>query len=400
MDRSACLGHLSQTNHMPLPDYAGGSIVNLVSSIATALGNASCLYPPLRELPPSALGTGNVVLLVIDGLGHDYLAQAQPTSCLRQHLRAAITSVFPSTTATAITTFLTGLAPQQHGLTGWHVYFKELGTVAAVLPFRPRHGGPSLTQSGIDAATLFGHGSLFDRLTVRSFVVAPQRIVHSEFNLAHAVRALARGYGSLPQFFQRIEEALSGADERRYVYAYYPELDSLAHEHGIASTQVAAHFAELDAAFADFLGRIQGSGSTVVVTADHGFIDTGPDTMIEVDQHPALAETLVLPLCGESRAAYCYVHAHKREQFERYVLDELSEYTELFESAQLVERGYFGSGEPHPRLLERIGDYTLVMKQNYVIKDWLPNERRHAHIGVHGGVSEQEMMVPLIVVQT
>ena len=386
---------------MPLPDYTGASIVNLMSSIATALGDDSAIYPPLRDLPPSALGAGgNVVLLVIDGLGHDYLTQAHPASCLRQHLRAAITSVFPSTTATAITTFLPGLAPQQHGLTGWHMYFKELGSVAAVLPFRARHGGPSLTQAGIEPAALFAHGSLFDRLTVRSFVVAPQRIVHSEFNLAHAGRALARGYGSLRQFFQRIEEALAGSGERRYVYAYYPELDGLAHEHGIASAQVAAHFAELDAAFGEFIGRIQGSGSTVVVTADHGFIDTTPDRMIELEQHPALADTLVLPLCGERRVAYCYVHPHKREQFERYVLEELSECATLFESAELVERGYFGLGEPHPRLLERIGHYTLVMKQNYVIKDWLPNERRHTQIGVHGGVSAQEMMVPLIVVQT
>jgi len=385
---------------MPLPDYSGGSIVNLMSSIEAALGHTSPLYPPLRALPPSALGgTGNVVLLVIDGLGYEYLTRMQPKSQLCRHLRAAITSVFPSTTATAITTFLTGLAPQQHGLTGWHMYFKELGSVAAVLPFRARHGGPSLTQAGIEPAALFGHGSLFDRLTVRSFVVAPQRIVHSEFNLAHAGRALARGYSSLPQFFQRIEEALARAGERRYIYAYYPELDGLAHEHGIASAQVAAHFAELDAAFGEFIGNIQGSGSTVVVTADHGFIDTAPEALIELEHHPALAETLVLPLCGERRVAYCYVHPHKREQFERYVLEELSEYAALFESVQLVERGYFGLGEPHPRLLERIGHYTLMMKQNYVIKDWLPNERRHTQIGVHGGVSAQEMMVPLIVVQ-
>lgn len=385
---------------MPLPDYAGGSIVNLMSSIESALGTATPLYPPLRDLLPSALGTGNVVLLVIDGLGHGYLTQAHPTSCLRQHLRAAITSVFPSTTATAITTFLTGLAPQQHGLTGWHMYFRELGTVTAVLPFRARHGGPSLTQSGVDAAALFGHGSLFDRLAVPSHIVAPQRIVHSDFNLAHSGCARRMGYASLAQFFERIREAVADGTGRKYVYAYYPELDGLAHEYGIASPQVATHFAELDAAFGLFLSSIRGSGSTVVVTADHGFIDTTPESEIELDQHPALAEALVLPLCGERRAAYCYVHPHKREQFERYVRDELAGCAALFESAQLVAHGYFGPGEPHPRLCERIGHYTLMMKHNYVIKDWLPNERRYTQIGVHGGVSMQEMVVPLIVAQT
>jgi hypothetical protein len=385
---------------MPLPDYAGGSIVNLMSSIEGALGNISPLYQPLRDLPPSALGTGNVVLLVIDGLGHDYLTQAQPASCLRQHLRSAITSVFPSTTATAITTFLTGLAPQQHGLTGWHMYFKELGSVAAVLPFRARHGGPSLTQSGVVPAALFGHGSLFDRLAVPSCIVAPQRIVHSDFNLAHSGRARRMGYATLAQFFGKIGEALADGAGRKYVYAYYPALDGLAHEYGIASPQVAAHFAALDAAFGEFLHGVRGSGSTVVVTADHGFIDTAPDALIELERHPALAETLVLPLCGERRVAYCYVHPHKREQFERYVQDELAGCAALFESAQLMAQGYFGPGVPHPRLCERIGHYTLVMKKNFTIKDWLPSERRHTQIGVHGGVSVQEVMVPLVVAQT
>jgi hypothetical protein len=50
-------------------------------------------------------------------------------------------------------------------------------------------------------------------------------------------------------------------------------------------------------------------------------------------------------------------------------------------------------------LRERVGDYTLVMKANWTIKDWLPGEKHHTVIGVHGGVTEAEMMVPLVVVQ-
>lgn len=37
------------------------------------------------------------------------------------------------------------------------------------------------------------------------------------------------------------------------------------------------------------------------------------------------------------------------------------------------------------------------MKENYVIKDWLPGERQYRQIGVHGGMSPEEMFVPLIV---
>jgi predicted AlkP superfamily pyrophosphatase or phosphodiesterase len=76
-----------------------------------------------------------------------------------------MTSVFPPTTATAITTYLTGDAPQQHALTGWHTWMRELGCVMTVLPGRPRYGGVGYRQAGIDAQRLFDHRILFDRMT-------------------------------------------------------------------------------------------------------------------------------------------------------------------------------------------------------------------------------------------
>jgi predicted AlkP superfamily pyrophosphatase or phosphodiesterase len=380
-----------------LPDYQGGSIVNLMASIASALGGTPP-YAPLTALAPATLsGAANIILLVVDGLGYEHLAQSEAGDTLRRHLRARITSVFPSTTATAITAFLTGLAPQQHGLTGWFTYFREIGSVAAALPFRPRVGGRSFRDAGIEAEALFGHVPFFDRIAVPSCMVSPEWIVNSDFNTAHAGRAERRGFGSLGQLFQTMTEIVQQSTERKYIYAYYSDIDSLAHEHGTRSRQVAAKLAELDAAFARFLAEIRGSNSTVIVTADHGFIDTGPESVIELDHHPALAETLVLPLCGEPRAAYCYVHPDKKRQFEDYVHDELTSCAMLFDSRELVEHGWFGPGRPHPRLMERIGHYALIMRENYIIKDWLLGEQRYRHIGVHGGVSADEMHVPLIV---
>jgi hypothetical protein len=323
-----------------------------------------------------------------------------PAGALHRSLRGSITSVFPSTTATAVTTFLTGTAPQQHALPGWHVYFRELGSVLAVLPFRARHGGPPLGEAGIDAGALFGHVPLFDRIRARSYVVAPERISRSDYNRAHTGVAARHGYDTLRQLFATTARILHESRERSYVYAYWPELDRLAHEHGIGSREAAAHLTELDAEFGRFLHQIRGSDTTVIVTADHGFIDTDPAHAIELDAHPPLAEALMLPLCGERRAAYCYVYPDRHEQFEQYVQTALAHDVELFPSAELIARGYFGLGPPHPRLRERVGDYTLVMRGNAVIKDWLLGERRYTHVGVHGGVSAAEMLVPLGVVTT
>ena len=179
---------------MHLPDYQNGSIVNLMASIRAALGPGRSDYAPLAALPPDELADArNVLLLVVDGLGYEYLLGRGETQ-LGRHLRARLTSVFPSTTASAITSFLSGTAPQQHGLTGWFMYFRELGAVSAVLPFTPRFGGPSFGTRGIDPVAFLGHRPVFDELTVSSYLLSPEDILDSDYSRSHCGRANRQGY--------------------------------------------------------------------------------------------------------------------------------------------------------------------------------------------------------------
>jgi hypothetical protein len=376
-----------------LPDYHGGSIVNLMASIVRAFGGDEPLYAALRALPEHDLTTRNVVLLVIDGLGYDYLTQSGART-LNAMLEARITSVFPSTTATAVTTFLTGTAPQQHGLTGWHMYFREIGSVAAVLPYRARHGGTPLAVSVQD---LLAHEPVFDRLNCASHVVSPQEIAYSAFNTAHLGTARLWPYASLDAMLESIRNAVGSGPARQYVYAYWPELDRLAHMHGIGSDATDAHLAALDTAFERLLHELAGTDTTVIVTADHGFVNACPDAEIMLAAHPALERTLLVPLCGEPRATYCYVIADHREAFLAYVAAQLAPHAEALESRQLIESGWFGLGDAHPRLSDRVGDYTLLSTGAATVRDRIPGEKHQATIGVHGGTSHEEMHVPLVV---
>jgi hypothetical protein len=379
-----------------LPDYHGGSLVNLMSSISAALG-AGGAYAPLAMLPPESFsGARHVLLLVVDGMGHDFLLTRG--GALREHLHGKLTSVFPSTTASAIPVFLTGLAPQQHGLTGWHMYFREIGAVAAPLPFRARTGKHGLRDAGITPAQLFGLMPLFDRLPLSCHVVSPRHIIHSDFNAALSGRAQRHGYETVEEMFALVATVLRGGGPRSYIYAYWPQLDSLAHEHGIASPQVAAAFAALDAAFSQLLHAARDSDSLLLVTADHGFVDA--TETIDLDDHPALRDTLLLPLCGEPRAAYAYVRAGREARFEDYLRTHLDDRVQLFRSEEILRDGWFGPDEPHPALKDRIGDYILLPRGNAILRDWLAGEERYVHVGVHGGLSAPEMMVPLVVATT
>lgn len=381
------------------PDYRGGGIVNLM----TSLGEAFCV-PQLQYLPLQSVDLGSrlrdrsVILLVIDGLGYHQLLGRDVAPCLNQHLLCALTSVFPSTTASAITTYLTGLAPQQHGLVGWHTYFEELDTVFTPLPFVPRTPGVTIS-SEVTPASLFAHIPLFTRIETTTHSVSPQSIAHSVFNRFHCGPARIHPYTTLDELFNTLVNICQHEPQRSLTYAYYPNLDFLSHLHGSKSDEVSQDLARLDQAFERFLAAVANTDTTILITADHGFVDPQANQRIDLADHPEVAQLLARPLCGEPRAAYCYVNPGKLERFETLVNDQLGYATSIYPSEQLVHEEFFGFGLANPQLKSRIGDFTLVMKTEYMLKDWLPGEKRFDLRGVHGGVSDHEMLVPLCIAE-
>jgi hypothetical protein len=383
--------------HPQRPDYHGGGIVNLMASLIRGRGGLAD-YADLQALPADEIGrVRHVVLLVIDGLGTQWLQRHGGNGILARHLQASMTSVFPPTTASAITTYLTGDAPQQHGLTGWYIWMRELGAVMTVLPGRPRYGGVGYHAAGIDAARLFRHRSVFGRIgpEIDSVAVSPAHIAHSDFNRAHVGPAKLYTFETLRALFRQTARAVRKARRASYIYAYWPGLDSIGHDEGIESPHALTHLRQIEQGLEDFVAAVAGTDTLVVVTADHGQIDSTPADVVSLEDHPELADCLALPLCGEPRAAYCYVRPDRAGIFEEYCRDELGERFELYPSRQVIDEGWLGLGTPHPRLHERIGDYTLLARGNNVIRDTLPFEEPSSQIGVHGGLSGPELMVPL-----
>jgi len=372
-----------------LPDYAGGSLVNLIASIVAARGGQA-LHAPLRDL--KLADARNIVLLIVDGLGDNYLRRRGAGGELARRRQPPITSVFPSTTASAITTSYTGATPLEHGLTGWFSYFGEAGYVAAPLPFRTRGENIPLRDKGYSPERAFPTPSLFETLPVRSIVVTYQEIINSDYNLRHTRGAERRAYQKLEELVLEVEKAVKSGAERKFVYAYWPEFDATSHRFGSESAEAFAQFEKIDAAYADLIARLAGTETLVIATADHGFVDVAAGESLDLP--PPLASLLKFPLCGERRVAYC--HVHDAPGFIQKARDFFGDRADIRPSGELVEEGWFGPGTPHPRFAERIGEVTLLMRGRHTVKDWTPGESRHLHIGNHGGTSDDEMMIPLV----
>lgn len=380
---------------MHLPNYKDGSIVNLMASLEKAFGGKP-MYKPLKLLPPKELKSKNIVLLMLDGLGYEWLRKRGKKSTFSKHLRGKITSVLPSTTASCVTSFSTGLAPQQHAITGWFTYLRELGIVSTILPFVTRGDKIPIRAS---ARRFFDQSVLAERIEAGRFNILPEDLIETKVTRALARKSKLIPYTNLKSYFREITRVVKLRKNRKCVYAYWPEFDSLCHHYGTRSKEVASHFKKLDKGFASLLDKLKGTDTTLIVTADHGLIDTPKSKLILVEKHPKFAECLALPLCGEPRLAYCYVYPKKAKQFEQYVKTHFKDYCNIYKSKDHVKRGYFGLFKPNPKLFERIGDYTLIMKENCILKDFVPKEPRRIHKANHGGVSREEMYVPLIVAQ-
>src|SRR5688572_7892046 len=272
------------------PDYLGGGLVNLMASVVEGRGGAR-RHAPLALLPAGELAAArNVVLLIVDGLGDNYLMRRGGGGEFARRRRGAITSVFPSTTASAITTSYTGCTPLEHGLTGWYTYFGEAGYVAAPLPFRTRGDMQRLTETGFTPQRAFTARPIFGELKARSIVVSQIRIIESDYNLSHCAGAERRAYDSLESFVDEVEAAVKSGAERKFVYAYWPEYDAISHRHGSKSAEAAREFARIDEAFGRLVARLSGTDSIIVATADHGFVDVPDDQSLELP--PALAAML------------------------------------------------------------------------------------------------------------
>ena len=366
-----------------------------MASLAKILGGHS-QYKPLKGLNLAGSADKNIILIILDGLGYEFLQKYGKNSFLHQNLKGKMTSVFPSTTASAITSFATGLAPQQHGLTGWFVYLEEIKRITAVLPLIVRGEKKVMKISRKKTKEIYNFKSFSENINVPSYTITHKDYINSAYNKSIGKNSKGVPYKTLAGFFRKIKETAFCNSKRKYIYAYWGGLDSACHKHGVESTEAKKHFRELDKRIQLLIKHLK--NTTVVITADHGLIDTKEENkIIRLENYPEMQSCLELPLSGDPRAAYCYVNKSKTRQFEFYVKKEFSKACWLYKSGDLIKKNYFGLQKPNKNLSKRVGNYTLIMKDNYIIKDFVQGEEQKNFIGNHGGISREEMFVPLIV---
>lgn len=384
------------------PDYRGSSLLNLMASLSHELGGPHTGHAGLYQPWLSGIARHqHVVLILVDGLGEQQLHTLGPDSMLYRHQLATLSSVFPATTAAAITTLLTGHAPASHGLIGWHLHYPadEAGQerIVAPLPMSVRHPATSMLTPEQLACQLLVCPPLLPQLGRQAEILQPHYIAGSPYSLHHAGNIKRTAYRDIEDAFAQLATSLQQDQTPGFHYLYLPQLDSLMHRQGCHSHAVQTLFTQLDTAFTQLADIADQTDSAILLTADHGFIDTPRARQISLDEDfPALYAMLAHPLSGERRAVFCHIKPGLREAFIGQARQQLGHACWVVDSRQLLEARAFGPGQPHPQLASRCGDVTLLARADWSIRDTLPHEKPLYLPGQHGGVSAAEMNVPLI----
>jgi len=388
------------------PEYDGYCIANIPDLIASLLGTAE-VADPWAEVARQAAGVERIVFLLLDGFGYrkaQELFAAFPDAALKgladRGRGLPLTSVYPSTTVSALTSLSTGLTPLEHGMIGYRLYLRETATITNMIRFSTV-GNPkpeSVFTLGLDRKTLFPHETIHQRLVHENIAVhsiLPGHIANSGLSTA-LYRGCATQHAavSLPDMFARTREILNRATGKTFVSLYWPGLDSVAHVVGPDSPSYRDEFLAIDDALRrGLIGRVE--DTLLIVTADHGFVPMAPEDYVLLDGEFDAGNALLMPPVGEPRASYLFTRNGGRDLVRSAFSDDRGDGLVCLEADELLDTHLLGVGTPHPEIAHRIGDLALLSTGRAGTFQDYPDAALLR--GMHGGLTEDEMLVPLIV---
>lgn len=400
------------------PAYKDLSLVNIS---ATLLKLFDIRTPGHAALPDELVegqteGIRKVVLFLVDALGYNQLLpvlKSQPDLILNELIRrgrfAPLTSIFPSTTVAALTSFHTGMTPQEHGILGYRLFLKEYATVANMIGFSPIYESENLRllQMGLDPQRLLGVRTLYQRLAnaqVSSYVLIKNEYRESPLSqMFHNGATKVHGFISSSDMFVTLRRLIKDKpDERAYIFVYWDAIDSIAHLYGANSEEFVAEVSNLSYSLERELVEhvdSQISGTTLLIlTADHGQITVPKNGLLKANHYPTIQDNLLLPPTGDYRAAYLYAKQGKLGHLQRYLREQFSDQLIVIDSQKALNLGLWGHGSLDAHVCDRMGDLLVVMRDNNAF--YAPMvDKPYASGGKHGGLTPDEMLIPFLCVR-
>ncbi|QTA38326.1 alkaline phosphatase family protein [Thermosipho ferrireducens] len=376
------------------PDY-DLSIVSFVNTVIKFLG-ATPFYESrkMQELIGDSLSNiKKVIIVIIDSLGYEKLSKIN--NVLQFERVEKIFSVFPTTTVTAVTSLVTGLTPQEHGLMGYIQFLREIGMLLNMIDFS-YPGMSTYSFESIVKKNLKRLPNVFQLLKKEgkyAGILTSANIANSGLSFLTQKDASVMTYYTVGDLLSGISKILR-KEFKGIVFVYYGLLDGLGHKKGPDSESYEKESEYILREIKRIVEEFKDKHTRVFITADHGMVQTPRDKNSYLGSE--LRRFLRMPPTGEMRMMYFYTKYKREKELIDYLQGNYKGRFELFNSKEMLSDGYFGYGKLHPEVLNRIGDIVLVCKENYSFT-YLYTGGEDKLKGMHGSLTEKELHVPLIV---
>jgi hypothetical protein len=407
------LEHCLHGEELILPHYGGYSIANLPATVAGLLGRElEGAEPPLPDCAWGDLvgGVRNVIVIILDAVGYSHfqrLVDDEDTvfsqlAC--QGTFVPLTSVFPSTTMAAMSSLWSGRTPGDHGFLGRSLFLPELGVLADMIRLTlASYGRPgALLEWGWVPEEFLAVPDLAQRLEEQG--VSTVAHLYAAFVGSGLARLFLRnvstviGYVGHSDMWANLRESLAQQPEQpKFVNVYWSATDDIAHTYGPEDERCQAALRQIARSFDEvFWARLPDAarqGTVLIVTSDHGQVETPPERAVHLSDHPALQQMLLLPPAAEPRASWLYVRRGQAEPLRAYVDEHLADRFLLLDMDRAVAAGLFGRTDLPDESRVRLGDMLLLARDDSRL---IPEGKSAEDRGEHGGLRPEEMLVPLL----
>lgn len=374
------------------PDYER-SIINIISSVMNYY-RQHFEYPTLSCLDKHLCKHyKNVILVVFDGMGTDMILHNLPEdNFFRRNFVQNLTSVFPSSTASAMTSYYTGVSPNEHAWLGWSLFFKEFCRTVDVYTNLDTYTKQSAAITSV-AEFVMPYETIYKSIKsstigrVQPFTIAQSKVQIAEKGNLHKV---ADRFDRVCELIEKICDT----KQNTFTYVQWCSPDDTAHRTGCYSDETRDKLIELSGMLERTFSNL--TDTLMIISADHGMIDISDEILI--DRIPELNDCLYMPPFVESRAMSFFVKQDRKSDFERNFNSMFGQDFLLIPRRDVFAKNLLGLGKTHPKTYDFIGDYMACAISDRNLRYRTLNTKPKAmNLANHGGLTEQEMTVPLIV---
>ncbi|MEC9485799.1 MAG: alkaline phosphatase family protein [Candidatus Izemoplasma sp.] len=364
-------------NPITPPDYTN-SILNVSNSL---LKYYHVPNPhPTHKTVDTFLNTqyDHIIYLLLDGLGTNIIKyHLNKSDTLYTYMQEEITSVFPPTTVAATNAVISGRAPIENGHLGWVQYFKKEDTNLVVFKNEDFYTGHKPSENLRDKYLRYDR--LVDQIKAKNPHLTTREFMPNIVD--------PKGPKTFKEQVERVLLHTHNHDQT-FSYVYWVEPDLSQHEYGIDSDEIHTLLKELNEEVTSLINQLP-QNSLLVGIADHGLTNVEP---LPLYDNPELNNLLQRKTSIEPRATNFFVKPHKHDAFEKIFQSSFGDYYQLYTKEDLRKSHLLGNGKEHPMLESFLGDYLAIATSNKMFT--LSDKKQHkAH---HAGLTEAEMMVPLI----